>query len=678
MKSAFLTIALLPWATAFGIGDEEPDIGFSFTSKEALAARAEWNRGTNADTILLLDDADATGLGGRCKPMPEVPDGDTVIYGSQVRCQSQTYDQPSTWLKTVGAGDEYVYDLAIIGAGVASGYLANELLKEMPDARIAVFEASQRMGGRLMSAYGSGALGQGVQDSSLEGSPPQEYGGMRIDPINHWLVWDAIEEVAERTFPGKPCRRKGGKQVAPIDPMLEDKFSEEDRTMGTSGECDNYMIQMTTATMRYALAADADNKTFGEFLKKSSFDDDGVILNTCLSLIGFTQDYAKDNMSPEEMSTQTLDQAVNDACENCDKVSQELCDTCKLFPNPGMNLISCIGYDDLSQVPAQNSLLDAAAVTGQGDFNCQKDKGPTDNCANLFLFKHGAQRFAMDLLNTANAGPYFRKTLQAIEIDGQDVEALAKEQAAKSQGATENVKSESPKEKQAPMALKFGDGSVARTKAVYLTVLPMDLVALDGMQPWIEPLKEATLPFGATKLFIHWDGGMPEEIKKATQEGGIRLVTDGNRPGQMPRQIFYWDPDTILVYQTAPIDNDLPANQMQDAMQTKGMDQMIGVVMEELMGAFGVEFPYPTWGRVKAWPVGGLSYYRSGCGTRECAAPVNFQQILQRPLGQEVPVFYGNSEMSGGGGSTQGTGWVMGSFQQVQLHLDAIVEYLKK
>lgn len=284
----------------------------------------------------------------------------------------------------------------------------------------------------------------------------------------------------------------------------------------------------------------------------------------------------------------------------------------------------------------------------------------------------------MDLMNmngANNVGPIFGKRLSGVEMDNVDVAALAKEQAASAQGATGNDKSEVPTEA-GTLTLKFEDNSVARAKAVYLTVLPLDLVEIDGFQAWIEPLKKATLPFGATKLFLFWKDGIPQPIKDATKEGGVRLVTDGDRPGQMARQIFFWDANTILVYQTAPTDSSLPANFMQEVMQTKGMDEMVGGVMSQLSDAFRTELEMPTWARVKAWTNGGLSYYRSGCGEIKCEAPVSFQAKVQRPMGQSVPVFYGNSEMSGGGGSTQGTGWIMGSFQQVQLHLDAIVGHL--
>lgn len=608
-----------------------------------------------------------------------MPAGEVRLYGQQVRCVSKTYGPPSTWIRQTTTDKIASYDLAIIGGGVASAYLVSEVLKKKPDANIVIFEGSNHFGGRLMSAYGSGSLGPAVSSERLKGQPPPEYGGMRIDPNNHWLVWNAIQEVADATHPGdKPCGRKGPKKVAPVDPNLVSKFPEDVRNLGTEGDCDNYMVKMTTATMRYATGSKADPKMFGSYLLNSTFFDDGVIHDTCLSMIGYAQAYVKDHMSVSDQRRKTLDEAVNEACDNCDKGPAELCGVCAKFPNPGMNLVSCIGYDDLTQVPSAGSLTDAAVVTGQGEFNCDPKKGSTDKCANLYLFKYGAQRFAMDLLSYANkkgagsAGPIFGKRLSGLNVVGKDTKKIAEERAKKLYDAKDNEASKATSESEM-VELKFEDGSVTAAKAVYLTVLPLDLIEIDGFQPYDQALKDATLPFGATKMFIHWNGGLPQPILDATDSGGKRLVTDGNRPGQMARQIFYWDASTILIYQTAPTNDDLPANVMQEEMQTTGMDSMMGGVMDQLQDAFRQELPYPSWARVKSWANGALSYYRSGCGAANCSSLPAFQSILQRPLGQDIPVFYGNSEMSGGGGGTQGTGWVMGSFHQVQLHLDAIL-----
>lgn len=654
MYRNFLVGSAVIAANAFGTSDAKAPVP-SFTSKLAVES--------------------GTGLAGFCTPSPVVDWADgNVLYGFQSRCLNATYTPPSAYILQDGKDNHFEYDLAIIGGGVQAAYLVNELMKTKPDAKIAVFEKGNHMGGRLMSAYGAGALGLGVNDPSMK-TPPPEYGGMRIDPAGHWLVWDAIEEVVKHDYPDMRCGRKGQTKIAPIDPNLYDKFSEEDRTFGTVGDCDDYMVKMTTAEMRYAVNEKADPANFGEYLMGARMDDDGAIHATCLSMIGHTQTYIDGYMTAQEQTENTLDQAVNQACTNCVKVSQEFCDICAKFPQPGKNLVSCIGYDDLTQVPVASSIVDAAVVTGQGKYNCQKNQGSTDNCANLYLFRYGAQAFAQSLLNINKAvGPIYGKNLVSVSIEGQDVKSLAAKQANSVAGSKDNQKSETPTAT-GRVSLRFGDNSVAVAKAVYMTMLPFDMIEVDGLEAWTKPMFEGMLPFGATKLFISWADGMPKAISDATKSGGVRLVTDGDRAGQMARQIFFWDENTILVYQTAPMDNDLPANVMQQMIQNEGMDQMIGGTMAQLQSAFRTEFRKPTWARVKAWGNGALSYYRPGCGTLK-ADPIAFQSRVQRPLGQEMPVFYGSSEISAGGGGSQGTGWVMGSFMEVQLHLKAILDFI--
>jgi protoporphyrinogen oxidase len=60
-------------------------------------------------------------------------------------------------------------DVAIVGAGAAGTYLAYRLIQARPDSRIAIFERSSRIGGRLWSVR-------------VDGLPaPIELGGMRTE-----------------------------------------------------------------------------------------------------------------------------------------------------------------------------------------------------------------------------------------------------------------------------------------------------------------------------------------------------------------------------------------------------------------------------------------------------------------------------------------------------------------
>ena len=59
-------------------------------------------------------------------------------------------------------------DVAIVGAGAAGTYLAYRLIQARPDWRIAIFERSKRIGGRLWSVKVDGLAN------------PIELGGRRV------------------------------------------------------------------------------------------------------------------------------------------------------------------------------------------------------------------------------------------------------------------------------------------------------------------------------------------------------------------------------------------------------------------------------------------------------------------------------------------------------------------
>ena len=77
-------------------------------------------------------------------------------------------------------------DVAIVGAGAAGTYLAHRLIKARPDSRIAIFERSNRIGGRLWT----------VKVDGLE--HPIELGGMRY-MSGHPLVQSVVEELGIET-----------------------------------------------------------------------------------------------------------------------------------------------------------------------------------------------------------------------------------------------------------------------------------------------------------------------------------------------------------------------------------------------------------------------------------------------------------------------------------------------
>jgi lysine 2-monooxygenase len=73
-------------------------------------------------------------------------------------------------------------DVAIVGAGAAGTYLGYRLIGARPDWRIAIFERSDRIGGRLWSVRVDGL------------SKPIELGGMRY-MSGHRLVQAVVDEL---------------------------------------------------------------------------------------------------------------------------------------------------------------------------------------------------------------------------------------------------------------------------------------------------------------------------------------------------------------------------------------------------------------------------------------------------------------------------------------------------
>jgi hypothetical protein len=86
-----------------------------------------------------------------------------------------------------------------------------------------------------------------------------------------------------------------------------------------------------------------------------------------------------------------------------------------------------------------------------------------------------------------------------------------------------------------PVKLAFADNSVVRAKAVYLTLLPSDLVKVKGFESYRTGNKYDKNNFGATKFFISWQDGMPQELYDSFKDpetgepGVIRLIMDGDR-----------------------------------------------------------------------------------------------------------------------------------------------------
>jgi monoamine oxidase len=82
-----------------------------------------------------------------------------------------------------------MFDLAIVGAGVAGTYVAYSMRRTRPDWGIALFERSRRIGGRLRSLRPDGLIGR-----------PLELGGMRYH-TGQPIVTELVESLGLATRP---------------------------------------------------------------------------------------------------------------------------------------------------------------------------------------------------------------------------------------------------------------------------------------------------------------------------------------------------------------------------------------------------------------------------------------------------------------------------------------------
>jgi monoamine oxidase len=85
-------------------------------------------------------------------------------------------------------------DVAIVGAGAAGTYLAHRLIRARPDWQIALFERSNRIGGRLWSVHVDGL------------SKPIELGGMRY-MSGHRSVQSVVDELGIETRAFDPAQQ---------------------------------------------------------------------------------------------------------------------------------------------------------------------------------------------------------------------------------------------------------------------------------------------------------------------------------------------------------------------------------------------------------------------------------------------------------------------------------------
>lgn len=427
---------------------------------------------------------------------------------------------PGAW-QNPGTGSEE-YDVAIVGGGASGVYMVNRLIEvfqnnNQPVPKIALFERTQWIGGRLMSARSAGGLGLAVSgnDVASTGFPPQEYGGMRIDPYRYKLVFDKIIETGKALLGDDKC------------------LSASECTEDSINCCEGFLTRMEVGDIRYATTRDdlgilgnstvstasevysvgsneSQDRAKAGNLEQSIASGKGSAYDNCIQIALATEIYLK---STENAPILWKD-AVKDMCNNCNNTIPGACALCEKFPGESKvrGPISCLGYD-----------FPVDQFSAKAMFGLLKEVTNADLGTHLYLVREGLQRFLQGLLfknDTIAVAPMFNKQLTSISIEsGEDAQQLSEKQV-------ESINYDKPMAGEVPsqttLSLAFADGSIIRAKSAVLTMLPFDLPQIDGLQPWNETLFEIISPGQAIKIVLGWEN--PDEAPPA------KLGTNGFLP----------------------------------------------------------------------------------------------------------------------------------------------------
>jgi hypothetical protein len=621
-----------------------------------------------------------------CSSTVDLPEG--AVSMADYSCDS--LDMPSAWNLSP---DDQVYDLVVVGGGASGVYMVNRLVEEFkrqgqPVPKIAMVERTNDIGGRLMSARGSGGLGLAVRglDAETTDIPPEEYGGMRIDPYRYRLVFDKIIEEGQALYGKDKCLS--------VADCMEDSVN----------CCPDLLFRMEVGNIRYGASPGQKSlEILGPLLGNASLSNLDVPSQTYVVedigngdfksvQINVTEAVAAGVGSPYDKCKQLIslagalvdsDSSLKDAtwkvvidkvCSSSNQATKALCEA---FPGDTKYFapISCSGYDNFNGTTAPY-----AAVSGLTNEVTNEDLG-----THLYVLKMGTQRFLQGLMyvnGTITVSPMYGKELVAVEVDGESPTADAEAQigridvntplegfdtAASASGSTE------------VLTLKFSDGSSIRAKNAFLTMLPFDLPRIGGFEPWEKTIEESLSPSMAVKLVMGWEN--PEDapparlgLKSCAGDGTCqRVIMDGPASeGWMVRQLWMWGPKTVMVYNVAgdPTKQEFTAAKNMIQLGTEeGMDALVKTVMEQINLVANLSEPIvtPTWARIKPWPAGSIT------GWRNAAEGANIATYLERPLGTDVPVFYGNSEAAP---DTLEHGWIQGGWNMVEDSLPALAKRL--
>jgi len=602
-----------------------------------------------------------------------------------------------------------VYDLTIIGGGIGSAYLANRLrFEKVSVGTVALFEKGENIGGRLQSGFQDGALGLPVRpllDANNVGPP--EYGGMRVSPIYPLIFGEVIklwESVYKDQYPESKCDLE-------FCSVMENRVN----------CCKGLLVPMDVGNVHYH----STRTDLGEYLNNSSLTAENALYSPesgakysadivknyeeyspygqCILLIAGMEKYITENPDYEAPN------AIEGFAEICSPSKcgflEGMCGLCGLFPEGKEALAakSCTGYDVDPTAESMKSLI----AFGSEVVNLA-------NNVYLYIFSIGYQRFAQSLLDgtayegsdgysTVAVSPQFQKKLVAVGVGPGDFDAavdrarvLAQRQVDRFMHGDENVENDDDGST-GPIQLKFDDGSVTSSHLSYLSMLPYDTVGnpyydhvntIAGLEPWHDAVAQIIVPNEAIKWSLYWnDFSLARELNmtacvelknSSAYDGSCdRLILDGPRgdaPGiesQLVRQVWFYDYKTILLYTVGNLNS--PTESDFIAIENYGMSTAVEKVIVELQAAvddLNITIPMPDWSRAKQWPMGSLCL-----NWNVTMDGPKFSEAFRRPFGDQVNVWYGNSEMNA---DESLHGWAEGALSMANTSFPEIQVEFKK
>ena len=318
---------------------------------------------------------------------------------------------PSAWQKRADPDEGFDFDLAIVGGGVGGAYLVSRLHEEFVIKRgqampkIALFERSDKVGGRLMSGYGAGALNLGVQPMSKElydkPKPMPEYGGMRVDPRRYPLVMNRIAYFSRILFgagtcPTPGCDFQNKSETRNCCPDMLKKMAVGDVRYVTTDPDASALMKSSTIITKSSIVGKplslldiASLVTSGNNSSLSPFDQCRLLVLAADAYYNVTgKEGGPEVVVQEQPSTGLWGDAMDQLCAIDKCVASGIKGMCKLcdnFVNAGVNTAakaaaSCTGYDFSDKVSLK-SVIDIA-----------EEVVDITRSSNLYLLNVGFQR----------------------------------------------------------------------------------------------------------------------------------------------------------------------------------------------------------------------------------------------------------------------------------------------